>query len=75
MPSATFTLLKVAVPPERLTTSPTTAPTRARPVTVAESFPSYTLLLAVNVPVMCLAVISKFFESPLPEWFASPAYV
>ncbi len=56
----TFLFANVAVPPDRLTSSPDTSPATERVSTVALTLPSYTLLLAVKLPVMPLAVMSAF---------------
>ncbi len=54
----TFLLLKLAEPPERLTSSPVIAPWRARPLIYAALVPSYSLFDTVTLPVAGFRVMS-----------------
>ena len=56
-PVPTFLSLKLAVPPVRLTMSPPIVPLSERVSAVALLLPSYCLLSAVKLPVMCFAVM------------------
>ena len=60
MSRPTCLFANAAVPPERLTASPSIAPESERLATVADVVPSLTLSLAVNEPVMGFGVMSSF---------------
>ncbi len=57
LPLPTFLSENVAVPPVRLTTSGAITPVSERVAMVAAAVPSYTLLLAVKLPVIVSGVM------------------